>query len=63
MVERLEKAKAFLGQNGAKKVEAGGNVAAFASMADADIAYASDEIDLAEYKKQRKRFNVPDIAR
>ncbi|KKN16048.1 hypothetical protein LCGC14_0979740 [marine sediment metagenome] len=64
LTEKLSQVRKYIDSNGTtQKVEAGGDTSSFASMSDADIAYANDEIDFAEYKKQRKRFNLPDVAR
>jgi hypothetical protein len=65
LTERLKEIQALIPGNGAtgalETSGAGGH--SFATMADADIAYANNEISHDEYKRQRERFKIPDVAR
>ena len=65
LTKHLEKIQALIPTNGATNVleTGGGQSHSFATMADADDAYNNDEISHDEYKRQRERFKIPDVAR
>ena len=65
LTKHLEKIQALIPANGATNAleTGGGQSHSFATMADADDAYNNDEISHDEYKRQRERFKIPDVAR